>query len=226
MSEIFLMTVIADRKMAKKYREFFRKNSLTVTFATLGKGTASDKLLSYLGMEATEKIVLLAVVTRSVWKEVKFRLQTDLRIDLPGRGIAFIIPLSSVGGKRVLDYLTMNQTVSVKEESSLKDTTFELLIVIANTGYTDLIMDTAREANAPGGTVIHAKGTGTEEARKFLGVSLAQEKELILMVVHKEQKNPIMSLIMEKAGPHTKAGAISFSLPVTSTVGIRLLEED
>ena len=111
------------------------------------------------------------------------------------------------------------------EESELKETKYELLVVVANQGYTEMIMDAAREAKATGGTVIHAKGTGIEKAEKFLGVSLASEKEMIFMVVKKENKNPIMNAIMEKAGLTTKAKAIVFSLPVTDTAGMRLTEE-
>lgn len=49
----------------------------------------------------------------------------------------------------------------------MKETKNELLVVIANHGYTELVMDAAREVHAAGGTVIHAKGTGTENAQQF-----------------------------------------------------------
>ena len=52
----------------------------------------------------------------------------------------------------------------------MKDTRYELLVVIANQGYSELVMDAARKAGAGGGTVIHAKGTGLELAEQFLGV--------------------------------------------------------
>lgn len=107
----------------------------------------------------------------------------------------------------------------------MKETKYELLVAVANQGYTEMIMDAAREARATGGTVIHAKGTGIEKAEKFLGVSLAAEKEMIFMVVRKENKNAIMSAIMEKAGMGTKAKTIVFSLPVTDVAGMRLIEE-
>ncbi len=226
MSEIYLMTMITDRNNRNQFKSFYERNNLHVNFGTLGEGTANSALLDYMGLEATEKIVFFSVVTRETWKNIKRELQTDLRIDLPGRGIAFLIPLSSIGGKKVLEYLTMNQNVIVEEESTLKDTKYELLITVANAGYTDAIMDAARSANAPGGTVIHAKGTRPQEARKFLGVSLAEEKEMIFIVVQKSQKNAIMKAIMEKAGIKTPAGAISFSLPVTSTAGLPLLDEE
>ena len=85
-------------------------------------------------------------------------------------------------------------------------------------------MDAARKANAAGGTVIHAKGTGMEKAETFLGVSLAQEKEMLFLVAKKEDKNPIMRAIMDEAGLNSKAKSIVFSLPVTETAGMRLIE--
>ena len=83
-------------------------------------------------------------------------------------------------------------------------------------------MDVARSVGAGGGTVIHAKGTGMETAEKFLGVSLAAEKEIILIVTRKKQKNAIMKAMMEQTGLASKEKTIIFSLPVTSTVGLRM----
>ena len=131
----------------------------------------------------------------------------------------------SIGGKKPLFFLTEHQNFEKGEESTLKDTKYELLIVIANQGYTDLIMDAARAEDAAGGTVIHAKGTGMARAEKFLGVSLVNEKEIVLIVVKTEMKNRIMKAIMDKAGLDSKAHSIVFSLPVTSTAGMRLMEE-
>ena len=58
-----------------------------------------------------------------------------------------------------------------------------------------------------------------------MGVTLAPEKDMVFMVVSTEQKNDIMHAIMKDAGVDTKAGAITFSLPVTDTAGMRLLAE-
>ena len=143
-----------------------------------------------------------------------------------GRGIAFIVPMSSIGGKKALMYFTDGQDYVKGEESTLKGTEYELLMVIANQGYSDVIMDAARGENARGGTVIHAKGTGAQQAEKFLGVTLAEEKEILLIVAKKADKNGIMKAIMEKAGLDSKARAIVFSLPVTDTAGMRLLDDD
>lgn len=225
MGNLYLMTTITDRKVANNYLELYRENDINVMFLSLGFGTAQNEVLDYLGLETTEKAVILSVLEENSWLNIKKQLQKKLKIDAPGGGIAFIIPLSSIGGKKTLQFLLESQDYKKEEESTLKNTTHDLIVVIAEQGYTNLIMDAAREAGAYGGTVIHAKGTGIEAAEKFMGVSLAAEKEIIYIVTKTEQKNPIMQAIMEHAGLNSKAKAIAFSLPVTDTAGLRLIED-
>ena len=71
---------------------------------------------------------------------------------------------------------------------------------------------------------IDVPGTGMEGAARFLGVDLVNEKEMVFIVARSSEKNQIMKAIMAGADP--KAGAIVFSLPVTDTAGLRLLDED
>lgn len=225
MSGLYLMTTISDRNQGRRLLEFYKDYGIHVNLITLGRGTATSEVLDSFGLEASEKALTFAVVTETDWKHVKKGLERDIKIDIPGTGIAFVIPLSSLGGKRQLKFLTEDREFEWGEESALKDTKYELLVVIANQGYTEMIMDAARKAKASGGTVIHAKGTGMNKAEKFLGVSLAQEKEMIFLVVKKADKNAIMTAIMKEAGLESKAKSIVFSLPVTETAGMRLTED-
>ncbi len=224
MSRLYMMVTITDRSRAKKFNTFYSESGLDVSLGTLGHGTAANEILDYFGLENNEKAVLFHIVTDETWLAVKKALRTQMKIEIPGTGIAFTIPLSSIGGKKVLNYFTANQTYIKEEETSLTDTKYELLVVIANQGYTEQVMDAARKAKASGGTVIHAKGTGSHSAEKFLGVTLVPEKEMVFMVVRSDRKNDIMRSIMDEAGTATKAGAIAFSLPVTDTAGMRLME--
>ncbi len=225
MGKLYLMVTIVDRKIGKKYQSLYKENEHHVMFSSLGFGTAASEILNYLGLEATEKAVIFSVQEEEKWLHIKKQLQRKLRIDAPGGGIAFIIPLSSIGGKKSLQFLLEKQNYQKEEESTLKDTVHELIIVIANQGNIELVMDAARGAGAYGGTVIHARGTGMEKAEQFLGFSLASEKEMIFIVAQKEQKNNIMKAIMENAGSDSRAKSIVFSLHVTDTAGLRLIED-
>lgn len=225
MSNVYMMATITDRKYAPDFLDFYKENQIEVSFVALGRGTANSEILDCFGLESAEKTMMLSIVTEEVWKKLKRGMERELKIDVPGTGISFTVPLSSIGGKRELLFLTENQNFEKGEETVLKGTTHELLVVIANQGYSDVVMEAARGAGAAGGTSLHAKGIGMKGAEKFLGVSLVSDKEIVLIVTKTEQKNEIMKAVMKKAGVDTKVQAIVFSLPVTGTAGLRLIED-
>ena len=225
MGELCLLVTVTSRNLAGGFLRFYESKGLSSAFVTVGRGTAASEVLEFFGLESSEKSILFHLVTTQTFRDLKPGLRWEQNIDLPGSGIAFLIPLSSVGGKKTLAYFTDGQSFHLGEESTLKETKYELLVVIANQGYTEMIMDAAREVHATGGTVLHARGTGREKAEQFLGVTLVDEKEMIFIVVDTKRKREIMSAIMEKAGLGTKARSIVFSLPVTDIAGMRLAEE-
>lgn len=108
----------------------------------------------------------------------------------------------------------------------MNEKTNELIVAITNHGYVDQVMDAARAAGARGGTVIHALGTGAEQAEKFFGISIAREKDMIFIVTRSQDRNAIMKAIVAKAGETSKAHAIVFSLPVADIAGLRMNEDD
>lgn len=222
MDKADLMIVITDRSRGGEFAAWFQAQGAALVLSALGQGTAATEVLDYLGLEATEKAVLLLAAPRS--GRLVRKAARELWLDVPGRGILMTVPISGVGGARARDYLLSWQ--AEEEDDMDRDITHELIVVIANRGHTDQVMDAARSAGAAGGTTVHAKGTGTELARKFFGVSLAAEKEIVFILAREADRKPIMKAVMTQAGMHTKAQAVTFSLPVTDLAGLRLLEED
>jgi len=221
MADFYQMYTIFNKSRLVEFTKFYEKHNLKNCTISIGYGTAVSETLHYLGLDKQEKVIISSIITKDTWNDVKPSLQDDMAIDLPGNGISFIVPLSSVGGRAQLEYLCDGQEIKFTEEAVLKDTQYELLTIVTNVGHTDTVMDAAKKAGARGGTVVHAKGTGAGGSSKFFGVSLANEKEIIYIVVKRENKNEIMQMIMDEAGIDTPAQSIVYSLPVTSTAGIR-----
>lgn len=226
MSQLYALVSVVNRRQLKRFRNLYEENGASLGVVMLGRGTAVSEVLDYFGLAAAEKAIACSIVTEETWTQIKTGLQRKLYIDVPGTGVAFVVPLSSVGGKKQLQFLLNGQDFTLGEETSLKDTKYELLVAIADQGGTEQIMDAARAVGAGGGTVLHAKGTGMEAAEHFLGFSLAAEKEIVLIVVPAAKKKEIMGAVMEQAGLHTGAKTVVFSLPVTDTAGMRLTEEE
>ena len=213
-----LMITITDRSRCGEFAAWYQEQGIPLVLTALGSGTATTEILDCLGLEATEKAVLFCVAPHS--PQLVRRAEKALWLDVPGRGILMTVPVSSIGGAAARDYLLQQEA----EKSMEKEITHELLVVITNQGHTDMVMDAARAAGATGGTAVHAKGTGTELAKKFFGVSIAAEKELIFILTLEETRVPIMKAIMARAGMQTEAQSLVFSLPVSGIAGLRRLD--
>ena len=232
MKRLYLMITITNRVIgSKRFVDFYRAFGAPVVFTALGRGTASDEVLSYLGLEATEKSVMLSVVTPACKEVLMKELVTTMHLTNPGTGIAMCLPLSSIGGRTAMNYLITGNPeaepdVEVKEDESMNDAAYQLIVGIANQGYTDTVMGAARSAGAHGGTILHAKSTGAEDAGKFFGMSIAEEREIILMVVPTGDKNTVMQAIMAQAGAHTEAQAVTFSVALEDVAGLYHINAD
>lgn len=98
--------------------------------------------------------------------------------------------------------------------------THELIICIVNTGFTDVVMDAAKEAGARGGTVIHGRGTANKEAEEFFGISVQPDKETVMILVTSNIRDAVLHAVYNAAGLKTAGQGIAFALPVTNVVGI------
>ncbi len=194
-----------------------------LTLSAYGHGTASRSMLDILGIESNEKRIVVTAVNDETVSELIRHQQRRLFIDAPGNGITVCVPIKSVAGGKTLSYLNGEEKITKKAPEINSD--FELVVAIANKGHTDTVMDAAREVGARGGTVIHAKGTGSKSSEKFFKVSLANEREMILIVASSAAKSDIMKNIVSKAGPSTEAGTVVFSLPVSEVAGFGITSQ-
>ncbi len=222
--ELNLVMTIVSRARHEAMEDVIHSMKLPLALTLYAKGTATMEHLSLHGLVPTEYALILTVAdgeqTRRLIRQTKLRMF----IDIPGNGIMMSVPLKSVGGGKTMAYLTDNKTVTGAVPDM--NNTHELIVVILNEGCSDMVMAAARPAGATGGTVLNGKGTGARESEKFLGISLASEKDVVLIVAEKAKKAAIMKAIMKEAGPGTQAGAICFSLPVTNVEGLRRIDPE
>ena len=117
MKNLYLLMTIIRRQDAAEYEEFYRNEGVGAVVNTPCNGTAHAKTLDLLGIERTQKSMLLSIVTGETFIKLKRHLTVNMKIDLPDRGVAVAVPLSSVGGNRTLDYFTSGQNISNKNIS-------------------------------------------------------------------------------------------------------------
>ncbi|MBQ8312314.1 MAG: P-II family nitrogen regulator [Clostridia bacterium] len=222
--ELNLVMAIVNRDRRETFENICKNMKLPMTLTMLCQGTATMEHLSLYGLVPTEKALVSTVADGDTTQRLMRAAKLRMFIDIPGNGIMLSVPIKSVGGGRTMAYLTDNKSPSGGKPKM--EFTHELIYVILNEGHSDEVMHAARSAGATGGTVMVGKGTGSKETGQFLGISLASEKDVVLIVSEAAKKADIMKAIVEQAGTQTPAGAICFSLPVTQVAGLRQVEPE
>ena len=108
MSELYLMTTVIERQQLPRFIALYKVNGVLTSFISLGRGTFTGETAGYL-LGQSEKAVCFSLVTRETWRAAKRGMERTLHIDVPGVGVSFIVPMSSIGGRRELRFLTEGQ---------------------------------------------------------------------------------------------------------------------
>ena len=99
--------------------------------------------------------------------------------------------------------------------------THQMIFCIVNAGFSETVMDAAREAGARGGTVIHGRGTANKEAEKIFNIAIQPDKEIVMILVGDDIKDNVLTALNKAVGLDTDGQGIAFSMPVDRVIGIK-----
>ena len=94
----------------------------------------------------------------------------------------------------------------------MKTDNHEVIFAIVNAGYAEDVMDVAREQGARGGTILNARGVVNEEAASFFGITLHQDKEILMMVVEKGIRDKVLNAIYKEMGMRSEGQLVGRSV--------------
>ena len=120
--------------------------SLPLSVILHGRGTAVQSMLDLLGIESTEKRVVLSVANAEKTKALITAEKHRLHIGVPGHGIVIAVPVKSIGGGKAVAYL--NGDSKLEKHAPTLNYAYELIVAIASEGSTDMVMNAARAAGS------------------------------------------------------------------------------
>jgi nitrogen regulatory protein PII len=227
---VSLVVFIVDWSRQKLITTAFEKAGVEIQYTAKGKGTASKEILDLLGIGATDKAVVLSLEEETQLKPLIKDIAGKIGLWERGAGVAFSVPLSGINTP-VLGMFSGEQAEEKDkkkpndgEEAGIMETKkrCDLIMCILNQGYSEEFMAEARTAGAGGGTVLSVRGASRQGKVKFFGISVQNEKEIIMILATREKKNAIMSAVSEKFGVQSEAEGIVFSVPADNITGIDL----
>ena len=103
-----LLFTIVDRPKGEFYLDVISQFDVNCQLATAGLGTATSELVELLGLEP-HKVVILSVVREDMVDTIMNCLEDKFRTIRNGKGISFAVPLSSVIGVNLYQFLSNNR---------------------------------------------------------------------------------------------------------------------
>ena len=103
-----LLVTVVDRNKGEFYLDVISQFEVNCQLAVGGLGTANSELVDLLGLNI-HKAVILSVVREDKVDEIMKALEQRFATIKNGKGIAFVVPMSSVIGVNMYRFLSDNR---------------------------------------------------------------------------------------------------------------------
>lgn len=103
-----LLVTVVERPKAEFYLDYLSQFEINCQLMLSGKGTANSEIIDLLGLN-NQKAVILSVLREDMTDKVMNGLEDKFATIRNGKGIAFAIPMSSVIGVNLYQFLSNNR---------------------------------------------------------------------------------------------------------------------
>ena len=104
-----VLITIVNRSKALFYTDLLEQYEINMQMTLYGNGTANSEMLGLLGLVETEKAVIMSIVREDKIKDIKMVLTEKFDKVKDGKGIAYTIPMQSIIGVSIYQFLANNQ---------------------------------------------------------------------------------------------------------------------
>ena len=161
-----------------------------------GRGCAANRLLQLLCLADTEKDLVFVLAPPEDMPGIVAAVRRSPEIFRKNTGIGFVLDVTAVVRSA---WQALGEAAAPPQGETMKEPTgHQLIFAIVNAGYADDLMAAARGAGARGGTILKARGTGTEADASFFGITIVPEKE-VLLVLAESRAAPAICEAVRKA---------------------------
>ncbi len=100
---------------------------------------------------------------------------------------------------------------------------FKLLVVMTEDKHTELVIETARAHGGTGCTIMqNARGEGLKPAKTFLGLTVAGQRDVVLLLVEEHLSRDILEAIGTACRFDVDPGAgVAFQIDIEDAIGLR-----
>ncbi|MBQ2726633.1 MAG: hypothetical protein IJF78_13085 [Clostridia bacterium] len=215
MERIKILAAITERGYGRELVTWMSQRGLGYQLRFVGQGTASSEMMDILGLGSSDKDIVISMGKQSAVEAVASAYMDNMNSLRRGRGIMMLLSPNAISNVAAAILAMQNIQVTEEDNEPMKNEhKYSLILIAVNQGYTDAVMQSARQAGATGGTIIRARLASDETAEQFHGFNLQSEKEIVMILAADTIKDSIMNAVNAEFGLKSEAQGMVLSLPV------------
>ena len=187
-----------------------------------GRGCAASRLLQLLCLADTEKDLVFVLAPAPDMQEIIAAVRSSPEVFRKTTGIGIVLNVNAIVRGALSTPAPKPETPAsggrpqgeaMHDTAGQKPAGQQLIFAIVNAGYADDLMAAARAAGAGGGTILKARGTGTEADASFFGITIVPEKEVLLVLAPDDAAPAIFEAMRTAPCLEEPGSGIIFSVP-------------
>lgn len=209
-----LICFIVNYGTGSKIIKSAKSHGISGGTATMGKGTANNRILEFLGLSDIRKEIIFLICSGEIAEAALTEMNDRFELDKPNHGIAFTTSVCGVLGSR------HNVCDNIKNKKGAAETMYQAIITIVDKGKAEFVIDAATAAGSKGGTIINGRGSGIHETTKLFNMEIEPEKEIVIIISDSEKTGAITESITKELRIDEPGNGIIFVQNVNKTYGL------
>lgn len=215
-NRIMMAFSIITRGKANKFIANLEKNGMGFNIRANGVGTAPSEMMDIFGLGTNDKDIVITLAPEKILDSYFVNMNKELGGSYEYGGLMMCIRLSAISrlGSELVNRTSKPIDTKGGKNQVKNGERHQLILVSVNQGYTDAVMQTARQAGAMGGTVMRARLSDSSMMEQFGEAAVQQEREIITIFAPLGTASKIMEDINRAHGVLSEANGIVLALPV------------
>ncbi len=109
MNRLKILVTIVSRAKADFYMDHIQSFGVNMQMVFFGKGTAPQEILVAMGLADSDRAVILSVIGEESLPAALESIEEKFNTIVGGKGIAYTIPMASIIGKSIFNFLSDNR---------------------------------------------------------------------------------------------------------------------
>ena len=104
--KLLMFVTIVNRGQGNFVLKLFESEGANAQFVEYGEGTAQKEIRDILGIEDNSKEIIISIISEDKIESAKKELEAFFKVSKRNRGIGFSIPMTSIIGMKIYQFLT------------------------------------------------------------------------------------------------------------------------